>query len=159
MFPSQDSTAVWCYDALGNAIAVPQEELTYRPAVYGLFIEHGSIWLLRHPETQLYFPPGIILGNDQTPQSSLLAHLRQLTGLTLVTGPLIFLEEQYRVDEAGQAWHLSAMYYGVTRPSLAVTMPVELSNEPAAEWLPLSELTREQMQFGYQAIQAARRAL
>jgi ADP-ribose pyrophosphatase YjhB (NUDIX family) len=162
MLANQESTAVWCYDASGNAVAVAPERLAYRPATYGLFLEHGEIWLLRHPYTQLFYPPGVILAEHQTPRQALLACLRRMTGLTLATGPLIFLEEQYRIDETGQPWHLSAMYYAVLRPSLAATMPVE-ANESLekswASWVPLNELTREQMQFGYQAIQAARRAI
>jgi hypothetical protein len=159
MLTSQETSAVWCYDAMGNAIAVAPERLTYRPAVYGLFLEHGEIWLLRHPVTGFYSPPGLILLEHNAPQQALLSYLRQLTGLTLFTGPLLFLEEQYRIDESGQAWHLSAMYYAVLRPSLAVTMPVETGRIIDADWVPLADLTREQMQFGYQAIQAARRLL
>jgi hypothetical protein len=150
---------IWCYDALGTAIPVAPERLVYRPAVYGLFVEHGKVWLLRHAANGYFYPPGVILLEYHTPLHALLAHLRQLTGLTLAAGPLLFLEEQYRIDDAGQAWHLSAMYFAVHRPPLAVTMPVETGTVPDAEWLPLNDVTREQMQFGYQAIQAARRAL
>jgi hypothetical protein len=159
MLATQETAAVWCYDALGNAMAVAPEKLVYRPAVYGLFVEHGEIWLLHHPDTRLYYPPGLIVAENQSPRPALLACLRQLTGLTLATGPLLFLEEQYRMDESGQAWHLSAMYYGVLRPPLAVTMPVETNTTVQTSWVPLGDLTREQMQFGYQAIQAARRVL
>jgi len=159
MLPSQETSAVWCYDALGNGVAVAPERLAYRPAVYALFVEHGEVWLLRHPTTGFYYPPGVILPEHHAPQQALLAHLRRLTGLTLTTGPLLFLEEQYQIDETGKAWHLSAMYYGVLRPSLAVTMPVEADMTTRSDWVSLSDLTREQMQFGYQAIQAARRAL
>jgi hypothetical protein len=162
MLANQERTAVWCYDALGNALAVPPERLVYRPAVYGLFLEHGEVWLLRHAVTGLYYPPGVILVEDQSPRhprQALLACLRRLTGLTLALGPLLFLEEQYRIDESRRAWHLSAMYYGVVRPSLAVTMPAETDSVVDTDWISLADLTREQMQFGYQAVQAARRAL
>lgn len=159
MLATQETSAVWCYDALGNAVAVAPERLAYRPAVYGLFLEHGEVWLLRHPTTGFYYPPGVILPEHHTSQQALLAHLRRLTGLTLTSGPLLFLEEQYRIDETGKAWHLSAMYYAVLRPSLAVTMPVEIGTTTASEWVSVIDLTREQMQFGYQAIQAARRVL
>jgi hypothetical protein len=162
MLANQERAVVWCYDALGNALAVPPERLVYCPSVYGLFLEHGEVWLLHHTATGLFYPPGVILAANHAqphPRQALLACLRRLTGLTLALGPLLFLEEQYRIDESGQAWHLSAMYYGVVRPSLAVTMPVETDTTVEPAWISLADLTREQMQFGYQAIQAARRVL
>ena len=72
-----------------------------------------------------------------------------------VVRSLVFVEDQYRVEETGQAWHLSALYYQLARPDAAAAI-VDLRGAFLPEWVPLSDLQRTQMQFGFEAVQAGR---
>ncbi|HEX6385303.1 MAG TPA: NUDIX domain-containing protein [Anaerolineae bacterium] len=147
-------TTVCCYDVYGNAIPVAPEAITFRPAVYGIFIEDDHILLLRHPQTALWHPPGSILAPHETPTQAVRYTFRELTGMTPVLGPLLFVEDQYLVDDERRAWHLSVLYYALDRPTAMATTLAEMENSSQPDWKPLAELKRNQMQFGYEAIQA-----
>lgn len=141
-----------CYTPEGQAVNVEEKAVTFRPAVYGILIEHEQVFLLCRPSTGLLYPPGGIVGQRETPTQAVRAFFRQLTGMVPVLGSLVFVEEQYQVEE-NTPWHLSAMYYVLERPSASAITPVE--NRPQPEWVSLPDLRREQLQFGYEAIQAA----
>lgn len=145
---------VCCYDVHGNAVSVAPEAITFRPAVHGIFIENAQILLLRHPQTGLWYPPGSVLAPHETPTQAVRHYFRQLTGMTPILGPLLFVEDQYHIDSAQQAWHLSVLYYALDRPTAAATTLSELDSSAQPRWVPLAELERNQMQFGYEAIQA-----
>jgi len=143
-----------CFDKEGNLVSVPADGVTFRPAVYGIFIEDDHILLLSDPQTGLLFPPGRILNPGDTPLQAIRQDYRRLTGVTPLVGPLLFVEEQYRLDEHGRAWRLSAMYYALERPSTAaLTFHVE-EDGPQLDMYLLDKLQRHQLQFGYEAIQA-----
>lgn len=146
-----------CYDREGKAQSFASEEIGFRPAVYGIFIENDQVFLLKHPETNLFYPPGEVLVEDKPPTQVVRQQFRKLTGLVLQLGPLIFVEDRYVVDDEGEAWQLSLLYYALERPiiTMAPTM-AEVDDYEQPEWIPLDSLQREQMQFGYEAIQAAR---
>jgi ADP-ribose pyrophosphatase YjhB (NUDIX family) len=145
---------VCCYDVYGNAVPVAPESIVFRPAVYGIFIENDYILLLRHPQSELWHPPGSVLASHETPTQAVRHYFRQLTGMTPILGPLLFVEDQYHVDDARQAWHLSVLYYALDRPVATAATLAELEGSVQPGWLPLAELKRNQMQFGYEAIQA-----
>lgn len=145
---------VCCYDVYGNAVPVAPESIAFRPAVYGIFIENEHILLLRHPQSELWHPPGSMLAAHETPTQAVRHYFRQLTGMTPILGPLLFVEDQYHIDGARQAWHLSVLYYALDRPTATAATLAELESSAQPDWLPLAELERNQMQFGYEAIQA-----
>jgi len=146
-----------CYDREGKAQSFASEEIGFRPAVYGIFIENDQVFLLKHPETNLFYPPGEVLVEDKPPTQVVRQQFRKLTGLVLQLGPLIFVEDQYVVDDEGEAWQLSLLYYALERPIIAMAPTMaEVDDYEQPEWIPLDSLQREQMQFGYEAIQAAR---
>lgn len=144
-----------CYDIHGNGVPVAPEALLFQPAVYGLFIENNQILLDKQEETGLWHPPGAILNNLETPAQVMRQTFRKFTGMTPTLGPLLYVEDQYLIDAERRAWRLSVMYYGLQRPSTAAT----LKESDRLEWVPLADLKREQMQFGYEAIQAGRLVL
>ena len=146
-----------CYDREGKAHSFASEDIAFRPAVYGIFIENDQVFLLKHPETNLFYPPGKILAEDEPPTQVVRQQFRKLTGLALQLGPLIFVEDQYVVDDEQQPWQLSLLYYALERPmiTMAPTM-AEVDDYEQPEWVLLDGLQRQQMQFGYEAIQAAR---
>jgi ADP-ribose pyrophosphatase YjhB (NUDIX family) len=152
-------STVRCYDAAGNAIASAPEAVTFRPAVYGIFIENQQVILLAHPQTNLWYPPGRILQNHEVPTQVVRHTFRQVTDMMPALGPLLFVEDQYRIDEGGTAWHLSVLYYGLNRAEVTPTTFSGLASTPQYEWIPLSALRRERMLFGFEAVQAGRLGL
>lgn len=145
---------VFCYTAQGNAVPVPEDALTFRPAVYGIFIDNDEAFLLRHPETQLFYPPGRILTEYEVPRQTIRLYFRQLTGMMPQLGPLLFVEERYFMDEEGKAWHLTDLYYVINRLDAVGT--AESSDNLQPIWVPLTDLPLAAFQFGYEAVQAGR---
>ncbi len=145
-----------CYDLFGNPVPVLEEALIFRPAVYGIFIENNQTFLLKNPQTELLYPPGTILSEDETPTQAIRHQFRDLTGMTPKIGSMIFLENRYVVDNDHRAWHLSALYYALERPKTTATTLSEIDETEQPEWVSLDSLQRYQMQFGYEAIQAGR---
>lgn len=144
---------IYCYDAWGKAVPISAQSIQFRPAVYGIFIEHDQVLLQRHPETNLWQPPGGVLQKHETPLQAVKYYFRQVSTAAPVVGPLLFVEDQYRLEE-GQAWHLSVLYYALDRPPLTAASFVDLDTAVQAQWVGLGHLQREQMQFGYEAVQA-----
>ncbi|MCP4362563.1 MAG: NUDIX hydrolase [Chloroflexi bacterium] len=141
-----------CTDNLGNPIPVAPEALTFRPAVYGIFIENNQILLQQHPQTDLWHPPGTILAENETPTQVIRQTFQQLIGMIPKLGPMLFVEDQYIIDDERRAWHYSVLYYSLERSPTASA----ISDSSQTTWLPLDNLEREQMHFGYEAIQAGR---
>ncbi len=149
-------TTIQIFDAQGYAQAVSSEDLTFRPAVYGIFIELDQILLLRNLKTQLLLPPGRIVAENEEPTQAIRHYFRELAGITPVLDSLLFIETQYR-QENNQSWKLSALYFAIERPSLAsIKFPEDKELQLQPEWLSLDSLNRTQFQFGYEAIQAGK---
>jgi len=147
-------SSIVCYDIHGNAVPVAAESITFRPAVYGIFIENGQILLQQQSQTGLWHPPGTTLSVSDTPTQIIRHHFRQIMGLTPAIGSLLFVEDQYFLDEERRAWKLSALYYGLERPLSSATTLAEAEETTQTQWVPLVELQREQFQFGYEAMRA-----
>ncbi len=145
---------ICCYDVMGKAVMVAPEAITFRPAVYGIFIENQQIILLKHSTTSLWYPPGRILESHEIPSQIVRYEFRGYTDMLPTLGPLLFVEDQYRMDENGRSWHLSVLYYTLSRASTSISVGMNFKETAVYEWVPLSSLTREQMLFGYEAIQA-----
>jgi len=145
-----------CYDVFGNAVPVASESITFRPAVYGIFIENSQILLQKQPQTDLWHPPGTRLTASDTPTQMIRHYFRQLIGLTPVIDSLLFVEDQFFIDEERRAWKLSLLYYALERPLTAATAFTESEEASQTTWVPLADLQREQIQFGYEAIQAGK---
>ena len=146
------SGVIDCVDEEGKLVAVPAEQVTFRLAVYGILIDSQRVVLERRPPRNLWRPPGDRLAYGQTPTQLLHARFRAATGFTPERGHLLLLEEQHRVDGEGEAWHLVVMYYALRRPPGGVAT----MGDEGPRWVPLDELTPEQMLFGYRAVEAAR---
>lgn len=148
------SGVTYCVDEEGALVAVPAEQVTFRPAAYGILIDSQRIVLERRGPGNLWRPPGDRIAHGQTPSQVLQARFRAATGFVPVRGPLLLLEELHRVDEEGQAWHLAVMYYALGRPAGGVAT----MGDEGPQWVRLDELTPEKMLFGYRAVDAARNA-
>ena len=149
-------STVQIFDAYGQKETVSVNDLIFRPAVYGIFIEQDQILLLRNAQTGFLHPPGRVVAENEEPAQAIRHYFRELANITPTVGSLLFIETQYRKED-GQAWQLSALYYAVERPSLAsISFPDEEKPTTQPEWLQLDSLDRTDFQFGFEAVQAAK---
>lgn len=146
---------ITCYDVYGEAVFVPTANLCFRPAVYGIFIEKDHILLTAHEVTKLWHPPGLIIEQQVEVELSLQQYFWQAIRMIPSVVELLWVEEQYRVDAANKAWHLSVLYYEVKRP--LATVSTAIKTDQLFAWIPLVDLHRSNMQFGFEAVQAAQR--
>lgn len=145
-----------CYDLEGSTVLVAPDALIFRPAVYGIFIENQQVLLTRHPQTGLWQPPGGILQPHQPPTQAVRHFFRNVTGMTPQLGPLLHVEDDFRLDADGQAWHLTVLYYALDRPEATVATLTELESAIQPDWVPLNECRRDQFQLGYDALEAGK---
>ena len=82
-----------CYDIYGNAVPIASETITFRPAVYGIFIENSQILLQKQPQTGLWYPPGKILAANDTPTNGILRRL----GFSATQSGIVFEKKWARV--------------------------------------------------------------
>jgi ADP-ribose pyrophosphatase YjhB (NUDIX family) len=142
---------VTCYDEVGNPVAAPESELRHCPAAFGILIEDGQVLLMRHPRTGLWQPPGGLLAAEESPRQAVRRCFTQEAGLPIQVGPLLYVEELYRV-EGGQATHLSALYYAMERPATGFAGHVDANKPDHPEWVAVESLSPEQLQLGHEAI-------
>jgi len=150
---------VYCTTSQGTLVAVPETEVTFRPAVYGILIENRRVMLQQHLESGLWHPPGGILLDGQTPERGVRAYFRTATGFLPELTSLLYIEEQYKLDEQGRAWALSIFYYGLRRAMGSTVGLAGVAENQRPEWVPVQTLSREEMQFGYPAVMAGARRL
>lgn len=132
---------------------VTADSLRPVPAAYGVLIEHGQVLLVRQEDATLWRPPGDLLTRDELPASLLRRRVQQVLGTLPVVGDVLFVEEQHLIDAEGQAWRVAALYYSLSRPDQPTTTRVDTTGT-AVEWIALSELRRNMLQFGFEAIRA-----
>ncbi len=143
-----------CYDTYGNGIFTSTELINSSVAVYGVFIENGRVLLLHNNKNNLWQLPGGIFSANERPSRAVRHHLRHIMGILPELGNLLLLEEQCRLDENGRNTQLSVMYYALHRPTaLAITLPKQ-EEELRPEFIEVANLQHNQLQFGYNAIQA-----
>lgn len=150
---------VYCATSQGTLVAVPEAEIRFSPAVYGILIENRRVMLQQDVESGLWHPPGGILLDGQTPERAVRAYFRTATGFLPALTSLLYLEEQYRLDEQGRAWALSIFYYGLERGTGSLVGLAGVAEHQRPEWVPVQTLSREDVQFGYPAIMAGVRRL
>jgi ADP-ribose pyrophosphatase YjhB (NUDIX family) len=150
------NTTILCYDENGRSAAIAEEALTFSPAAYGILIENNQVLLQRHPVTDLWRLPGGVLASQETPGQAVRRHFRTVTGMAPLLGPLLHVEEQYLLEGEEQGLHLSILYYVLERPAALVAGLINFDHPQRPEWIALDALDRSQLQFGYEAIQAAR---
>jgi len=94
------------------------------------------------------------LQQHEAPTTAIRHHFRKITGMTLRLDGLLLLEEKYLIDETNQPQHQTTLYYALDRPQITTASLTEIEHENQAEWVSIAELTRSQLQFGYNAIMA-----
>lgn len=149
---------IYCANGEDSLVAVPPENVQFSPAGYGILIENNRVLLLKHPHNGLWFPPGGKVSLGQTPGRAVRTAFWAATGITPQLDTLLSIEQRHHVDHLGKAWCLSVMYYALSRPE--ASPPINGHKDMSRpEWVPLKNITRDQMYHGYQAIQSARSLL
>jgi hypothetical protein len=88
------------------------------------------------------------------PEQAIRRYFQQQLRILPDLDTLLWLEERHLVDEDGRAWGLSVLYYGLKRPFETKSIAVKTGS--LWQWVPLADVERTQMQFGYDAIQAGK---
>ena len=152
-------TTIVCYDPHGQPVPVAANTLTFSLAAYGICIENNEILLLKDVQTGWMTWPGAMLQVGERPYHVVSRAYHLLTGIMPVVGPLLFMEDLYQVDGNGRAWHLSAMFYWLERPSATSISLNTIDTNHQPQMVPADLVQRSQLQFGYQALQAGLRRL
>lgn len=152
-------TTVVCYDPHGQPVPVVASALTFCPAVYAVFIENNEILLLEDVQSGELSWPGGMLQVGERPYHTVSRIYHLLTGIVPLVGPLISMEDLYQVDGNGRAWQISAMFYWLERPSATSLSLTAMNDNSQPRMVPAVSIRRSQLQFGYQALQAAMRRL
>lgn len=74
-------------DVTGNIYHVSAEQLSWRPAAYGVIISDGSILLVQH--SQSYHLPGGGIALGETPDKALLREIHEETGIVAAHPQLV----------------------------------------------------------------------
>ncbi len=146
---------VRCYDDFGQPVDVPEDKLGFDTAVYGILILHNHVLLQKHPRTRLWQPLGDRLRKGETPNQLLKNICIQLFDAPFKVGALLAVEDRFVVDRRRSGLQLATLYYSLDRttgmlPNFLLPLP-----NNTFSWEPLHGLTRQQMQFGYTAVQTA----
>ena len=152
-------TTIVCYDPHGQPVPVAANTLTFRPASYGIFTENNEILLLQNVESGWLTWPGKVLQEGERPYPAISRVYHLLTGIIPLVGKLVAMEDLYQVDNDGRAWHISAMFYWLERPSATSLSLTATDDNFQPRMIPAVSIRRSQLQFGYQALQIALRRL
>ncbi|MCA9981092.1 MAG: NUDIX hydrolase [Anaerolineales bacterium] len=139
-------------DAHGRVVMSPRTQLRYSPAVYGVLVEESRTLLCVHPTSGFYAFPGGRVTDGQTVEQAVRQHFRAATGITPYVQEMLFVEEQFVLDDDEQPWQLTMMYYRLSRPPVGHMGLIDFENPAKPDWVPLKNLTRQQMQSGYDAL-------
>jgi ADP-ribose pyrophosphatase YjhB (NUDIX family) len=150
---------ILCADPHGLMVPVSEKNITFRPVVYGILIENNQILLQRNAVSFLWQPPGGTVLAGETPKQALRQHVRLATGIIPQIGTTLLVESTYRIDNQEQAWHDSILYYNLARPTVGFAGLIDFDNVDRPEWVSVNQLRREQMQFGFNAIEAGKTRL
>lgn len=142
-----------CYDNQGKAVDVALADLGFDTAVYGILILAEHVLLQRDRQTKLWLLPGDQLSQGEIPQNLLEDSFNQLLKKTYTVGVLVKVEDRYIIDQRRKALHLATLYYRMERP-LTPYAALPPPQHPHFEWVPLNELNRKNMLFGYTAVTA-----
>ncbi len=142
-------------DAHGRVVMIAPAEIRYSPAVYGVLIEENRALLCVQPASGFYTFPGGRVTDGQTVEQAVRQYFRAATGITPFVQDLLLVEEQFVLDEETRPWQLSMMYYRLSRPPVGHMGLIDFENSAKPDWVPLKNLTRQQMQFGYDALRLA----
>ena len=112
---------ITCYDRNGGAHRVPTRDVSFRPSVYGILLQHGTLLLL--PQFDGYDFPGGGMEVGETITAALLREFKEETGLGVELGKLLHCGSKfYYSEELSEAWNCILIYYLVHSPKGDLSM-------------------------------------
>lgn len=134
-----------CEDIKGKKYQVDINELTFRPAVYGVIVQEGKILMSKQWEGYDFPGGGIDLGEDT--QESLIREVKEETGIDVTVGEILHGENSFfKLPFRDNFVHSIHMYYECL--VIGGEISTELFDEhekkyaQEAEWLNLEDITK-----------------
>lgn len=136
-------TLVTCEDINGNSYQVSVEDLSFRPAVYGVIIKDKKILLSKQWDGYDFPGGGIELGEPT--KNALIREVKEETGLNVKMGKILHCEHSFfKLPYKGNFVHSIHMYYEceITGGELSTVFLDEQEKQYAGqpEWVELSKI-------------------
>lgn len=146
---------VSCYTLFGKVRKVPVEDISFRPAVYGLIIKKGKILLLSNRQTGKYILPGGGIEIGEHIEEALIREVFEETGLTVSVGDLLTVEDYFfYYDPGNEAYHCLALIYTCNSffGDLQSDAGVDAGDASPPRWASTTELTANQFQPHFESV-------
>lgn len=139
----KSQNTVICEDIEGKTYKVPIDQLTFRPAVYGVIIENEKILLSKQWDGYDFPGGGIELG--EATEDALIREVKEETGLSVKMGKILHAEHSFfKLPFHGNYVHSIHLYYECKTISGKLSTNFLDDNErkyaQMPEWLALGEL-------------------
>ncbi len=95
LVPKSPNKTIKAFDIFGNEQQRQLENFQFRASAYGVLIEDRRILLKRHPLTDKFDLPGGGIEMDETIPDGLIREFCEETGLTVVVGKLLLVEDSF----------------------------------------------------------------
>ena len=149
MNPASPPERITCFSLDGDPVLLLREHISYRPIAYGLLIHAEAVLLQRHQPSGRWQPLAAELEPGQSLELALQHHLHALLPRPLHIGPLLFADTHYLAETDYAGYQLARHYYLLLLPEPEGELD---ALPPQFFWQPLAQLSRVQLQCGYDAI-------
>jgi len=139
---------VTTHDLQGETASVPIDELSFRPAAYGVCIHDGHLLVMR-AQGQKWSLPGGAIEIYERPEDTVPREVQEETGLTIETHRLLFWDQAFFFHNViGQAFNSIAFVFLCTptdHPGELIPKHLEIDGDELeyAAWLPLTKVQPE----------------
>ncbi|MBN1814821.1 MAG: NUDIX domain-containing protein [Anaerolineae bacterium] len=148
-----------CESIYGNHTLVPQEELVFRPAVYGIIVNDGKILLVNLRSTDKFCLPGGGVELGEKINDALRREVKEETGIRVAIERFAFFSEGFFYYDPGDTAYHTLSFFFICRPETLELASDGQINDLEAEkptWVALDGLGPERFQFcGEEILQVA----
>jgi ADP-ribose pyrophosphatase YjhB (NUDIX family) len=138
-----ETKMVMCVDRHGNQIQVPADQLTFRPSVYGIILQHNAVLLSKVWDG--YDFPGGGLEIEEDLREGLKREVKEETGLEVRPGPVVACENSFfKLPYTERLVHTILMFFLCEVRGGSISKEFLCEQErlyaQAPEWVELSSL-------------------
>ena len=151
---TQSASTIYCQDQFGQLFPVPADAIEERTAVFGILLEGQKVLLQVNHETNLLQLPGGLLDNNQGFDQGLRQLFRGATGADTTLGELVFVSQSFHKVQIGGIKRAN-LFFQLFRSTQSNRHFIDFDNPLRPQWIPIRDLKRSTLQFGYDAITAA----